>query len=92
VGFNWDPAKARANLTKHGIRFADAVTVLEDERALTIRDPLSDEEERWITLGSDAAGRVLVVVYTWRGNDVRLISGRRATRRERKQYEEPNET
>ncbi len=92
MGFHWDPAKARANLTKHGIRFTDVVTVLEDERALTIRDPLSDEEERWITLGSDAAGRVLVVVYTWQGDDVRLISARRATRRERKQYEETNET
>jgi uncharacterized protein len=92
VSFNWDPAKARANLTKHGIHFADAVTVLEDDRALTIRDPLSDEEERWITLGSDAAGRVLVVVYTWWDDDIRLISARRATRRERKQYEESNET
>ncbi len=87
VSYEWDPAKARANLAKHGIRFADAIAVLEDERALTIRDPFSEEEERWITLGSDAMGRALVVVYSWRGGNARLISARRATRRERKQYE-----
>jgi len=87
VSYEWDPAKARANLAKHGIRFADAIAVLEDERALTIRDPSSEDEERWITLGSDAMGRVLVVVYSWRGGNARLISARRATRRERKQYE-----
>jgi len=87
VSYEWDPAKARANLAKHGIRFADAIAVLEDERALTIRDPSSEDEERWITLGSDAMGRVLVVVYSWRSGNARLISARRATRRERKQYE-----
>jgi len=87
VSYEWDPAKARANLAKHGIRFADAIAVLEDERALTIRDPFSEGEERWITLGSDAMGRVLVVVYSCRGGNARLISARRATRRERKQYE-----
>jgi len=87
VSYEWDPAKARANLAKHGIRFADAIVVLEDERALTIRDPSSEDEERWITLGSDAMERVLVVVYSWRGGNARLISARRATRRERKQYE-----
>ena len=87
VSYEWDPAKARANLAKHGIRFADAIAVLEDERALTIRDPFSEDEERWITLGSDAMGRALVVVYSWRGGNARLISARRATRRERKQYE-----
>jgi uncharacterized protein len=92
VGFDWDPAKARANLAKHKIRFADAIAVLEDERAVTIRDPDSDEEERWITLGSDTLGRILAVVYTWRGEDIRLISARRATRNERKQYEEADET
>ncbi|PYT53161.1 MAG: hypothetical protein DMG43_09745 [Acidobacteria bacterium] len=87
MSYEWDPAKARANLAKHGIRFADAIAVLEHERALTIRDPFSEHEERWITLGSDAMGRVLVVVYSWRGGNARLISARRATRRERKQYE-----
>ena len=76
------------NFRKHGVYFADGVTVLEDERALTIRDAYSDEEERWITLGMDAMGRVLVLIYTWRGEGVRLISARRATHGERHQYEE----
>jgi len=88
VGYEWDPAKARQNLRKHGVDFADAVTVLEDEAALTIRDPFSEQEQRWITLGVDALGRLLVVVYTWRGDRIRLISARPATPRERRQYEE----
>jgi uncharacterized protein len=64
------------------------VAALEDERALTIRDHFSDEEERWITLGQDAFGRVLVVVYSWREENVRLISARQATPRERRKYME----
>jgi uncharacterized DUF497 family protein len=60
----WDPAKGRLNARKHGISFADAVASLEDEGALTMRDPFSDEEKRWVTMGLDALGRVLVVVYT----------------------------
>ncbi len=88
----WDPAKAAANFAKHGIRFSDAATVLEDDLALTIRDPFSAKEERWITVGSDASERVLVVVYTWRGDNARLISARKATPREREQYEEQHET
>ena len=56
-----------------------------------MRDPFSDEEERWVTMGQDALGRVLVVVYTWRGESLRLISARKATARERRQYEEGNE-
>lgn len=92
MSYEWDPAKARANLEKHGIHFADAVTVLEDDLALTLRDPFSDDEDRMITLGRDAAGRLLVVVYTWRGERARLISARPATRRERSQYEAHDET
>ena len=88
----WDPRKARLNARKHGVALADAVAVLEDETALTMRGPFPEDEERWITLGLDALGRVLVVVYTWRGECVRLISARRATRRERRRYEESNET
>ena len=83
----WDPAKARANLTKHGIRFADAAAALEDDSALTIEE-VDLGERRWVTLGADARARVLVVVYTWRNERVRLISARRATRSERRQYEE----
>lgn len=92
MSYEWDPDKAKANLLKHYIRFADAVIALEDERALTIRDFYSAEEERWVTLGTDAFGRVLVVVYTWRNDNVRLISARLATRRERRQYEKSDET
>ncbi len=91
VGYEWDPAKARANFEKHGIHFADAATALEDDFALTVRDPFSQDEERWITLGKDAAGRLLVVVYTWRGDHARLISARPATPREKSQYEEQHE-
>jgi uncharacterized DUF497 family protein len=87
----WDPVKARLNIRKHGVRFADAVAVLEDERALTMLDPRGHEEERWLTVGMDALGRVLVVVYTWRGDSVRLISVRKATARERRSYEEGHE-
>jgi uncharacterized DUF497 family protein len=88
----WSPngtrAKARANFTKHGVRFADAVTALEDDSALTIRDLSSEDEERRVTMGLDVLGRLLVGVYTWRGERVRLISARQATPDERRQYEE----
>jgi len=92
VSYEWDPAKARANFAKHGVHFADAVTVLEDDLALTMLDPSSDLEERWITLGRNALGRVIVVVYIWRGENVRLISARPATAREKSQYEDRHET
>ena len=91
MSYEWDPAKARANFGKHGVHFADAVAILEDDFALTMRD-LSSEEERWITLGRNGLGRVIVVVYTWRKDNVRLISARPATAREKRQYEEHHET
>lgn len=80
MAYQWDNDKAATNLSKHGIDFADdlAVTVSEEQF----------DEEQFITIGIDALGRVLVVVYTWRGNEIRLISARKATRSERKQYEE----
>lgn len=83
----WNPSKARANYRKHGVRFADAVTALEDTGTLTVRDE-GASEERSISIGMDSLGRILVVVYTWREERVRLISARRATRREAQQYEE----
>lgn len=83
----WDPDKAAANLKKHGIDFADAATVLSDDFALTLPDD-DPNEERFVTLGMDALGRVLVVAYTWRDEEQRLISARKATRAERRQYEE----
>jgi len=82
----WDADKAAANLAKHGIDFADAAAVLEDEAALTMPDGDPDEE-RFVTLGLDALGRLLTVTYTWRGDEPRLISARKASRRERRQYE-----
>jgi uncharacterized DUF497 family protein len=87
VHVEWDPRKATANLRKHGIDFSDAATVLHDENSVTIADDDPDEN-RFITVGSDALGRLLILVYTWRGERIRLISARRATRRERRQYEE----
>jgi uncharacterized protein len=86
MDYEWDPVKAEANLAKHGVRFADAVIVFSDGRALTLDEPRTDEE-RYVTIGMDALARVLVVVWTWRGEaTIRLISARRATRTERRQY------
>lgn len=82
----WDPEKAAANLRKHGVDFADAETALRDEMALTVPDD-HPAETRFATLGMDALGRLLVVVYEWRDDDVRLISARKANRSERRQYE-----
>lgn len=86
VEVEWDPAKARFNLQKHGVDFADAATALHDEMAITIPDADPDEQ-RFVTLATDALGRVLVIAYTWRGPRIRLISARPATRKERRQYE-----
>ncbi|MFZ0960267.1 MAG: BrnT family toxin [Terriglobia bacterium] len=84
----WDRTKARKNVAKHGVRFADAVLVLDDPYAITLADNESEPAEaRWVTLGADAQGRVLVVVYIYRGEDIRLISARPAEPRELKEYE-----
>lgn len=85
VSVQWDPAKAAANRRKHRVDFADAATVLHDDRALTRPDD-HPSEDRHVTIGIDALGRVLVVVYVWRGERLRIISARRATRREQIQY------
>jgi uncharacterized DUF497 family protein len=85
--WEWDPDKATANEVKHGVRFADAVSVFSDEQALTIEDSHFGEE-RFVTIGMDAFARVLVVVYTWRGDAIRLISARKATCSERTHYAE----
>ena len=87
VSYQWDPGKARANRAKHGVSFADAVGVFEDPRAVTIDDPHPDED-RYVTIGVDFLGRVLVVSWTWRDEEVRLISARRARRKESRDYEE----
>lgn len=87
VELEWDDEKAATNLRKHGIRFADAALVLEDELAVTVRDLHSEREERFVTIGNDPNGRLLVVVYTWRGERIRIISARKATGQERRQHE-----
>jgi uncharacterized DUF497 family protein len=87
VSFQWDPAKARSNLRKHRVDFADATAVFEDPLALTREDSFR-REARFVTLGLDALGRLLVVVWTLRVDMIRIISARRATRAETKAYQE----
>ena len=89
LSFEWDDEKARENRKKHGVSFEEAATVFGDALSLTIDDPLHSEgEERFVIIGSSIQGRTLVVVHTERGDDIRLISARVATPRERKIYEE----
>ncbi|MBW1788169.1 MAG: BrnT family toxin [Deltaproteobacteria bacterium] len=84
--FEWDESKAKKNKSKHGISFADAFAVFEDPNALTLEDSKNDEQ-RYVTVGMDAFGRILVVVYTWRTDNIRIISARKAVRYEVRQYE-----
>ncbi|MFN0313454.1 MAG: BrnT family toxin [Burkholderiales bacterium] len=86
VDIEFDPAKAQANLRKHKVSFAHAEQALRDPLALTVGDPDSEGEQRFVTLGMDALGRVLVVVHTPRGDRTRLISARKASRGEAEQY------
>ena len=84
VRFEWHPPKAEANLRTHGVSFAEAVTVLEDDFALTREDPDAAEESRFVTLGLSGWGNLLVVVYTYRRPDIiRLISAWKANKRQR---------
>jgi uncharacterized protein len=89
VECEWDPSKAAANLRKHGISFAEAATALADELSITGADPdHSKGEGRFVTFGVSSAGRLLVVAHTERGDRLRIISARPATKRERRIYEE----
>lgn len=85
--FEHDPAKAAANLKKHGVSFADTEGVLKDPFAVTVEDPDAEGERRFVTVGMGNAGELLVAVWTEREDGCRLISARRATRKERKHYE-----
>ena len=85
--FQYDAAKAAANVRKHGVSFSDAEGVLKDPLALTIEDPDAQEERRYVAIGLGSSGDVLVVVYTEREDEYRLISARPATRKERRAYE-----
>jgi len=87
MGFQWDAAKARANARTHGIEFADAVGAIEDSFAITLDDP-HPAEERYLNLGVDFQGRIIVVNWVLRGDDMRLISARPATAAERRLYTE----
>ena len=87
--FEWDPEKAEANLSKHGVSFAEAVTAFGDPLSMNIPDPdHSETEQRFIVLGMSDRYCLLVVSYTERPPRTRIISARLATRHERGQYEE----
>ena len=85
--FRYDPTKAAANVGKHGVSFPDAEGVFNDPLALTIEDPDARDERRYVAIGLGNLGDLLVVVYAERAEEYRLISARRATRKERKAYE-----
>jgi len=89
LSFEWDENKARSNLAKHHVSFEEASTVFGDPLSLTIPDPAhSRAEDRFVIVGKSHQHRLLVVVHTERGDNIRIISARRASRRERKNYEE----
>lgn len=87
--FEWDEEKAEANLRNHGVSFDESRAVFGDPLAVTVPDPLhSQSEKRFVEVGCSSSGQILVVCYAERGSNVRLISSRRATRAERRTYEE----
>jgi hypothetical protein len=91
LNFEWDEHKAKSNLANHAVSFAEAATVFGDPLSLTIPDPVhSQTEDRFIIIGSSFDRKLLVVVHTERGDNIRIISARRANRRERSKYEEDN--
>jgi uncharacterized protein len=91
VNFEWDPGKARQNRRKHRVSFQEAATVFGDPLAVTYPDPdHSLSEQRFVTVGMSSAGRVLIVAHVDRDENVRIISSRKTTPRERKHYEEKN--
>jgi len=86
--FRFDPAKAAANWRKHGVSLAEAEAVFHDPLAFHRADPDAEGEPRMVAIGEGSAGALLVVIYAERGDEVRLISARRATRREARTYAE----
>jgi uncharacterized protein len=91
VNFEWAPNKATQNHRKHGVSFHEAASVFADPLAVTYHDPdHSLSEERFITVGMSRNGRVLIVAHSDRGENIRIISARKTTLRERKHYEEQN--
>jgi uncharacterized DUF497 family protein len=89
MAFEWDPKKADANFAKHGIRFAECLPVFDDDLAITIPDDESDpDEQRFVSIGTGIKSTVLVVVYSWRRANIRIISARTAETHERAEYED----
>ena len=86
VSVEFDPDKARANLKKHGVSFAHAEQALRDPSAWTLEDPDAVGERRWVTLGMDALGRIILVVHAQRGERTRMISARKASQGEAVRY------
>jgi uncharacterized DUF497 family protein len=87
IKLDWDSAKAKANLTKHGISFSEVEPAFYDNFALSMPDVFSLSEERFVLIGRDARNRVLTVSYLYRGEGIRVISARPATKAERRSYE-----
>jgi uncharacterized DUF497 family protein len=88
IEFEWDPAKASANLRKHRVAFSEAATVFADRLSITVYDPdHSQEEDRHLTVGVSTNGRPLMIAHTDRGGRIRIISARDLTRTERDAYE-----
>jgi hypothetical protein len=84
----WDPVKAKINFAKHGVHLGDAEVALFDPFGLTSEDVSSQSERRFATIGADATGTIVVAISAPRGDDIRLISSRKATKKERGQYAE----
>ena len=90
--FEWDSRKAEQNLKKHNVSFEEAATIFGDPLSLIIDDPVhSDHEERFVIIGESIQRRLLVVVHAEKGDNIRIISARVATLRERRAYEENND-
>ena len=87
MDFEWDEAKANVNLLKHGIDFADVAPCFDDDRALTLADPDSEGEERFLMVAVDAYGRILVTSFACREASIRIISSRKASPGECRRYE-----
>jgi len=86
--FEWDFKKSKTNIEKHGVSFEEASTAFRDPLSLTIDDPLhSRDEERLVLIGMSYNNHLLVIVHTERGDNIRIISARKATTKERKYYE-----
>ncbi len=89
MAFEWDVKKAETNFRKHRISFSESIPIFDDDFAITIIDDESDQDEiRFVSIGTGAKGRILIVAYCYRGKNIRIISARLAEPHERSQYEE----